>query len=142
MASRPANKSLHSAAYEHYLRTGEQMSTREWLQRYERKFNPYHDPKNGQFTFGPGGASLGQSARGVSKVPTRNSRAMSQHQVEAHADHAMDQYHRERARGKSPEEAAAWAANSEAESGGVRVSPKSVGAWSRIVPVGKYDFRL
>jgi hypothetical protein len=24
----------------------------------ERKFNPYHDPQNGQFTFGPGGGSV------------------------------------------------------------------------------------
>lgn len=33
----------------HYLRTGRRLVL-------EQKFNPYHDPKNGQFTFAPGGA--------------------------------------------------------------------------------------
>lgn len=41
-------------AYAHWLRTGR------WLGPYgpdgrELKFNPYHDPRNGQFTFAPGG---------------------------------------------------------------------------------------
>lgn len=40
--------------YAHWLRTGR------WVERHgegdiERKFNPYHDPRNGQFTFAPGG---------------------------------------------------------------------------------------
>ena len=51
-------KSIHSLAFEHYLRTGEHLTPGEWLARYERKFNPYHDPANGQFTSGPGGAGL------------------------------------------------------------------------------------
>jgi hypothetical protein len=41
-------------AYSHWLRTGR------WVRPYgpdgrELKFNPYHDPRNGQFTFAPGG---------------------------------------------------------------------------------------
>lgn len=41
--------------YSHWLRTGR------WLRPHgpdgrELKFNPYHDPRNGQFTFAPGGA--------------------------------------------------------------------------------------
>jgi hypothetical protein len=41
-------------AYSHWLRTGR------WVRAYgpdgrELKFNPYHDPRNGQFTFAPGG---------------------------------------------------------------------------------------
>ncbi len=41
-------------AYSHWLRTGR------WLRPFgtdgrELKFNPYHDPRNGQFTFAPGG---------------------------------------------------------------------------------------
>lgn len=40
--------------YAHWLRTGR------WVERHgegdiERKFNPYHDPRNGKFTFAPGG---------------------------------------------------------------------------------------
>ena len=41
-------------AYTHWLRSGR------WVRSYgfdgrELKFNPYHDPRNGQFTFAPGG---------------------------------------------------------------------------------------
>ena len=36
---------------------------------YSRKFNPYHDPANGQFTTGPGGGT-GQDAPGSIKPPT------------------------------------------------------------------------
>lgn len=44
----------YARAYSHRLRTGK------WLRPYasdgrELKFNPYHDPRNGQFTFAPGG---------------------------------------------------------------------------------------
>ena len=100
------------------LRTGMRMTTDEWLLRHERKFNPYHDPKNGQFTFGPGGSNLGRTNPRPGKSTGRRTPAMSQKEVEARADHAMQQYRRELARGKTPEEAAAWAANSEAESRG------------------------
>lgn len=41
--------------FEHYLRTGEWLSESDWLDRHEQKFNPYHDPDDGRFTFAPGG---------------------------------------------------------------------------------------
>lgn len=45
------------SAFTHYLRTGARPA-----RRVEVKFNPYHDPANGQFTFGPtSGATPGQS---------------------------------------------------------------------------------
>jgi hypothetical protein len=37
-----------------YLRTGRRRLPDDDI---ELKFNPYHDPKDGRFTFGPGGAS-------------------------------------------------------------------------------------
>lgn len=46
-------KSAHKLAFEHYLRTGERLTDAEWLARYERKFNPYHDER-GRFTSPPG----------------------------------------------------------------------------------------
>jgi hypothetical protein len=46
-------------AFEIYLRTGRRVS-------FEQKFNPYHDPRNGQFTFAPGGA--GSAAASESKA--------------------------------------------------------------------------
>lgn len=45
-------KSAERLAFEVYLRTGRRLVSRE---APERKFNPYHDPRNGQFTFAPGG---------------------------------------------------------------------------------------
>jgi hypothetical protein len=44
-------KSAERLAFEHYLRTGRRIETG----AVERKFNPYHDPRNGRFTFAPGG---------------------------------------------------------------------------------------
>jgi hypothetical protein len=43
--------SLARRAFAHYLRTGRRLRV-----PVEQKFNPYHDPRNGRFTFGPGGA--------------------------------------------------------------------------------------
>lgn len=45
-------KSAEARAFASYLRTGRYL-----VQEAppERKFNPYHDPRNGQFTFAPGG---------------------------------------------------------------------------------------
>ena len=51
--SKTEYKSAERIAFDHYLRTGRILSSPTPL---ERKFNPYHDPENGQFTFGPGGS--------------------------------------------------------------------------------------
>lgn len=45
-------KSAERLAFEFYLRTGRRLVS---PRASERKFNPYHDPRNGQFTFAPGG---------------------------------------------------------------------------------------
>lgn len=45
--------SVHRLAFQHYLRTGQRLTSAEWLARYERKFNPYHD-EQGRFTSPPG----------------------------------------------------------------------------------------
>lgn len=59
-------KTLEEIAFSHYLRTGQQLSAADFAKQDapELKFNPYHDPRNGQFTFGPGG---GASQRGQSR---------------------------------------------------------------------------
>jgi len=49
----PEFKSAERLAFEIYLRTGRRFACPD---APERKFNPYHDPRNGQFTFAPGGA--------------------------------------------------------------------------------------
>lgn len=54
-------KSADRLAFEHYLRTGRRLTTAEWLAE-ERKFNPYHDPDDGRFTFAPGGSGSGGSS--------------------------------------------------------------------------------
>lgn len=48
-------KSAERLAFEHYLRTGRRLSPQMGSQEVEHKFNPYHDPRNGRFTFAPGG---------------------------------------------------------------------------------------
>ncbi|AEG49830.1 hypothetical protein Sphch_2169 [Sphingobium chlorophenolicum L-1] len=48
-------KSVERLAFEDYLRTGRRLSPQAWKQGIECKFNPYHDPRNGRFTFAPGG---------------------------------------------------------------------------------------
>jgi len=102
-------KSIYRSAFSHYLRTGQLVTMGEGLARYERKFNPYHDER-GRFTFAPGGPKTNGG--------NRKTKPMSKRDIQQHAAHAVGQYQRELARGKSPAEAAAWAANSEAESGG------------------------
>ena len=56
-----SNKSPNQRAFSHYLRTGRRLPKEIFLegQDIELKFNPYHDPRNGQFTFAPGGARTG-----------------------------------------------------------------------------------
>lgn len=47
-------KSAARVAFEHYLRTGQRLTIR-GDPEVELKFNPYHNPRNGRFTFAPGG---------------------------------------------------------------------------------------
>ncbi|RZJ98113.1 MAG: hypothetical protein EOO76_17445 [Novosphingobium sp.] len=47
------HKSAHRLAFDHYLRTGQRLTTAQWSERAERKFNPYHD-ELGRFTSAPG----------------------------------------------------------------------------------------
>ncbi|CAN5128575.1 hypothetical protein BH10PSE13_BH10PSE13_21980 [soil metagenome] len=50
----PLIKSADRQYFEQYLRTVRRPVDTDAM-RVERKFNPYHDPRNGQFTFAPGG---------------------------------------------------------------------------------------
>lgn len=55
----PELKSANQAAFDHYLRSGERLTSEEWLGRQEAKFgrgNPYHD-KVGRFTSASGAVS-------------------------------------------------------------------------------------
>jgi hypothetical protein len=63
----PGHKSAHQLAFLHYLRTGQRLTTAEWLAQEEHKFNPYHDPKNGRFTFAPGGSQQGGGSAAQAK---------------------------------------------------------------------------
>lgn len=47
------SKSANRLAFEHYLRTGEHLTSQQWRARYEQKFNPYHD-RLGRFTTASG----------------------------------------------------------------------------------------
>lgn len=62
-------------AFELYLRTGRGPDIGAPLHRLERKFNPYHDPDNGQFTFAPGGKRSGTARRSVGGRAAPNSSA-------------------------------------------------------------------
>lgn len=64
------HKSLARRAFAHYLRTGQHLPESAFAParaRTEVKFNPYHDPRDGRFTFAPGGAR----STGVSAFPER-----------------------------------------------------------------------
>lgn len=56
-----SRKSCQRMAFELYLRTGRWVRSGAAPHPFERKFNPYHDPENGQFTFAPGGRRSGTS---------------------------------------------------------------------------------
>ena len=51
-------------AFTHWLRTGRLPLSRA-PDGLELKFNPYHDPRNGQFTFAPGGPAGSRGAEYV-----------------------------------------------------------------------------
>lgn len=57
-------KSVDELAFEHYLRTGEQLTSTEWRERFEMKYNHNHDER-GRFTFAFGG---GVGVRAASTV--------------------------------------------------------------------------
>lgn len=63
----PEFKSAERLAFEIYLRTGKRLARPEVP---EHKFNPYHDPRNGRFTFAPGGP------RSVSSATSSNPRSV------------------------------------------------------------------
>ncbi|MBA3880645.1 MAG: hypothetical protein C0500_13130 [Sphingobium sp.] len=48
-------------AFAHWLRTG-RLPDGGTAQVIELKFNPYHDPRNGRFTFAPGGLTSSSAA--------------------------------------------------------------------------------
>jgi len=48
-------KSAARRSFEHYLRTGRWLAVEAGPTTSGQKFNPYHDPRNGRFTFAPGG---------------------------------------------------------------------------------------
>jgi len=54
--SHASYKSPREKAFSHYLRTGQRLPEESFVEEpdVELKFNPYHDPRNGQFTFAPG----------------------------------------------------------------------------------------
>jgi LysM repeat protein len=67
-------RSAESIAFERYLRTGIRLSARAGT--IEVKFNPWHDPANGRFTFGGQGRYFGNgsSAAGQARGGRRQSR--------------------------------------------------------------------
>lgn len=67
----PGHESIHRQAFAHYLRTGQRLTNEEWLDRQERKFNPYHD-EIGRFTSPPGATVSWGRYGGVGKEPSGN----------------------------------------------------------------------
>ena len=63
-------KSAERLVFEHYLRTGRRLRPKEDEGPAEQKFNPYHDPRNGQFTFAPGGSRSLRSDSGRNRSTT------------------------------------------------------------------------
>lgn len=57
-----------------WLRTGRWLPEQIADPRLEVKFNPYHDPRNGQFTFAPGGRADRQTPKRRDEAPRRHGR--------------------------------------------------------------------
>lgn len=88
----PEFKSAERLAFEIYLRTGRRPDRRAAA---EHKFNPYHDPRNGQFTFAPGGprsggAAVGSDPRGVWKPKKKPANADARNRVDKAVAPALD----------------------------------------------------
>lgn len=70
-------KSPSRKAFSHCLRTGQRLPEENFVeeQDVELKFNPYHDPRNGQFTFAPGGPRTSEnytSGHGRGRTPGKS----------------------------------------------------------------------
>lgn len=65
----------HRRDFSVWLRTGRRPTRT--ADGIELKFNPYHDPRNGQFTSGPGGAALPDRGLTASRVAAPASRQLS-----------------------------------------------------------------
>lgn len=165
-------KSVEMLAFEIYLRTGRRIPHAEIRLGLERKFNIWHDPGNGQFTFAQGGvAGSGlteargkqnpvitrenakparpRSAAGHADGPNgwREGGVMHAKEIEQRANHAMPQFYDNIARGMPVDDAAAWAANSEVESRGNPAAVQDGGGPGRGyfqlgAPIAKLDRRL
>lgn len=61
-------KSAEITAFSHYLRTGRHLPP-----PTEEKFNPYHDPDDGRFTFAPGNLGAGSSPTSSPSGSSRSS---------------------------------------------------------------------
>lgn len=108
------------SAFEIWSRWGRVVAAPEPL---ETKFNPWHDPKDGRFTFANQGQYFSGGGRGGgggggwgARPKWRTGGRMSRQEVERRAANAMRVYQVHLARGMTPEQAAGWAANAEAES--------------------------
>lgn len=78
MTRNSGQKSANRAAFDHYLRTGLRLTAAEWLAK-ELKFNPYHDPENGRFTFAPGGTGAGFSSASMAYRPVNGGKPYPAH---------------------------------------------------------------
>ena len=67
------NKSPESIAFDLYLRTGMRVPPEFIAEVLEQKFNPYHDPENGQFASAAAGIDYG----GYSAVQATQQRGRS-----------------------------------------------------------------
>ncbi|MEZ5744026.1 MAG: hypothetical protein R3D89_09995 [Sphingomonadaceae bacterium] len=66
----PQFKSANSLAFAHFLRSGERLTSAEWFDQQERKFNPYHD-EQGRFTIATGAARMTAKPDETKPVRTR-----------------------------------------------------------------------
>lgn len=62
-------KSAERVAFELWLRTGMRLSPAQFEALTEHKFNPYHDQRDGRFTFAPGGPALPPRVHRASAAP-------------------------------------------------------------------------
>jgi hypothetical protein len=80
-----SDKSPGQRAFAYYLRTGRRLPPDMFMEGrdVELKFNPYHDPRNGQYTFAPGGAGT----RSTGRVRNPDPHALASANAIKHPDH-------------------------------------------------------